>query len=151
VREPFSQFAGLGVPHPDPVAGLESGRRAAAHRSLHFARAFGDGQAQSGRKIRPRQAVPDTGAGSHVAAGEQRGDVRRGLADHRQGVEQGRPRREPGVRVEQGGPDQAGAGRELGHRGVLAGSLQAAGPTAIDELKVRDTADELYRRGSAFI
>src|SRR5579875_4085376 len=45
--EALGQFAGLGVPHPDPVAGAEPVRRGSEHRGLHLAGALGAGEAQT--------------------------------------------------------------------------------------------------------
>src|SRR5699024_2900207 len=88
-------------------------------------------------------------SGSDVAAGEQRGDSPCRFTYDRQGEQHGRVRMEPRVSVEQRRPDQPGPRRELGYRGFRTRTLHTSGPTAVDELQVRDLTYCPYGRLTA--
>jgi hypothetical protein len=144
--EPLGQFARLGVPQPDPVPDPQRARRLPQHRRLHLTRALGPGEPQPGRHERGGLALGGVRPGGDVTAGEQGDRPAARPPYHRQRVDQRGARREAAVGVEQGGPHQAGSGRQLGHGRVGGGHLEAAGPAAVDELQrgqVPDPADRL--------
>src|SRR6516225_10261856 len=64
----LGEFAGLGVPHPHPVAGAEPVRRGPYHRRLNLARAFVAVQPQARGEERARQPVRRPGPRRNVAA-----------------------------------------------------------------------------------
>ena len=133
--EALGEFAGLGVPQPDPAAGLQVPGGRAAHRRLDLTGALDAGEAEARGQVRPRQSVRGAGAGGDVAAAEQRGDTRARPSHHRQRKQQGGFGGKPAVRVEQGRADQPGTRREFGHRPIPRGRFQAACPAAVDELQ----------------